>query len=107
MYNEVAIASDIDAEGPSDDGSFCSCVVYVRSKGVDIPPLGEDGTPDLLDPNVPPTQGGAIIFEYGHIAYIEALLPKGMWISEANKTPCEYTERFIPYDDPSIRGFYD
>lgn len=86
--------------------SFCSCVEYVRGKGVDIPSLGEEGTPDLLKSNSQPIQGGAVLFSYGHIAYIEALLPKGMWVSEANKKPCEYTERFVPYDDPYIRGFY-
>ena len=104
VYN---ISDDSEQKVPDvKTGTFCSCVVYVRSQGVDIPTLGEEGTPDSLIPNSPPVQGAAVLFSYGHIAYIQAILPGGMWVTEANKTPCEKTERFVPYDDPFIRGFY-
>lgn len=85
---------------------FCSCVKYVRERGVNLPKLGSQGTPNQLTPNSPPVQGGAVIFSYGHIAFVEAIMPNGMWVSEANKKPCQKTERFVRYDDPSIRGFY-
>jgi len=86
--------------------TLCSCVLYVRSKGVDIPKLGNNGTPDFLKPNSIPAKGVAILFTYDHIAYIEKIETTGMWISETNKEDCKYTERFLLYDDPTIRGFY-
>ena len=99
-------------EKPSQkEGIFCSCVQTARS--ICQPQLPKGDAIDL-QPNGPPQQNGIVLLNYtnsdnetiGHMACIQAMLPKGMWVQEGNKEECEYTERFVSYDDPAIRGFW-
>ena len=97
-----AITSLTEANNPQ----LChpQCVEYVRSK---IPDLPRMPSPNYLDNNAPPARGCAVLFTYNHIAFIEGVFPGGVWISESNKDgKCSIAERFVPWSDKSISGFW-
>jgi len=103
--DEVPLIVAVPKEQQPQDGIFCSCIQSARSFGADLP----KGDAKDLVPNGTPAQGGVVLLTYGsvhHVAYIQALLPKGMWVQEGNKVRCTETERYIPYDDKAIRGFW-
>ena len=55
-----------------------------------------------------PTNGWAVKLKYGeiyHAAYIENTYPTFMEISEWNFKKCQYTKRFLGYDDYAIVGY--
>ena len=86
---------------------FCSCIKTARYIGLNLPPAPYAGdyepntnTPEVMD---------GILLSYQtdeHIAVILRILSTGFWIAEGNYERCEYTERFIDFDDYHIRGFY-
>lgn len=81
----------------------CSCVVYVRSRGLNIVGNASDQIPNSI-----PTIGAGIIFDYsntGHIAIIENINEKGFIVSESNFKRCKKGTRLIPFNDPAIKGF--
>lgn len=87
----------------------CSCVTGVREFGANIP----KGNAVDLPTGHPPTVGGVVKLKYGegieghHVAYILAILKTGLFVQEKNYLPdCEYSERFISFDDPHIVGFW-
>lgn len=84
---------------------YCSCVRTARSLGAKIP--FKDAVD--IEANSMPVVGGGVLFsyeDYDHVAKIVALLKDGMMIQEGNFRRCQYTERFIRYDDKFIRGFH-
>lgn len=105
----VVIESNIEQEPPSpveevNEGIYCSCIHSARAFGLNLP----RGDAKDLVPNSIPTQGGGILLSYPsaeHVAFISAVLPGGVWVQEGNFRRCQYTERFIPFTDPRIRGF--
>lgn len=88
----------------------CSCVMYIRSKGIPMPTLYDARNLDITL-NSPPIRGGLVKMKYGevyHLAYVESIDPDGINISEQNfsKDPtCPVTYRKIKFDDPAILGF--
>ncbi len=99
---QVAPTHPINEPEPPQD---CSCVKYARSHIPDLPPMR---TPDDLEPNSPPFVGAAVLLDYklAHIAVITEIRDDGYMITEANYKPCEITERFLPWDNAHLRGFY-
>lgn len=87
------------------DVTYCSCVSTVRKLGAN-PPKGD--AKDLITNGIP-TVGGIVKFKYGeiyHIAYIQFFVGNGMWIQEGNFVVCEFTERFVSFNNPFIIGFW-
>jgi len=88
----------------------CSCVMYIRSKGIPMPTLYDARNLDITL-NSPPIKRGIVKMQYGdvyHLAYVESIDPDGINISEQNfsKDPtCPITYRKIKFDDKSILGF--
>lgn len=85
---------------------YCSCIQTARLFGLNLP---RGDAKDLM-PNSPPIEGGGVLLSYHsgtvqHVAYIQSILPEGLWIQEGNFHKCEYSERFIPWNSPHIRGF--
>ena len=89
----------------------CSCIAYLVETGILV-----RGNAIDLQPNVDvPRRGDVLLLVYknkhtgetmGHGVRVEGAFPGGDWISERNFTaPCEYSERFIPHDDPHRRGY--
>jgi len=89
------------------DSIACYCSRWAQENGVDIP----DADAWDLYASSTPQVGGGVLFKYGdnidehHIAKTLWLLEYGMWVREANKIPCQITERFVSYNDESIIGF--
>lgn len=87
----------------------CSCIKYVRNQGIDIPLLGEDGTPKDLIPNSTPSIGNLILLKYKeiyHVAIIIGYTETGFLIEEGNFESCQKTFREIDFVNEDIRGFW-
>ena len=103
------IIEETKIEEPAD---VCSCVMYVRSRGVDFPQIGYAG--NLKVNSLYPRVGGVVLLNYNglhHLAFIEAVKEDGLHISEQNfhhdmKDDCPITRRVIPINDPHIIGYY-
>lgn len=90
------------------DPILCSCISGLRSFGVLLPPKPVNA--EDLEGNTTPSNGIVILFEYPnevyHAALIKFILLGGVYIQETNYESCAFTERFVPFDDQYIRGFY-
>lgn len=80
----------------------CSCVSYVRARGVNLP----RGDAKDLKPNSMPKVGGVVIFDYGHVAYIEKLDAERVYFAGANVPRCEIRRGSVLLTDPSIKGYW-
>lgn len=83
-----------------------SCVKTARHLGVKLP----RGDAKDLQPNSTPHVGIAVLLSYPkaeHVAVITGLGEHGFAIAEGNYKANQYTERFIYWNDKSIRGFYN
>ncbi len=89
------------------ESNLCSCVSYVRSLVPEAP------RKDAINykPNAAPAVGSVAIFRYkngvGHVAFVTALYSTGFFISEANYHHCKVDDRWVAYNDPALRGFWD
>jgi len=84
----------------------CSCVKTARSLGVDIP---YNTNAEDIKEGANPVVGGLALFRYGstsHIGVIEETQEKGFWMNEGNFYECEYSRRFILWNDPNLIGFH-
>ncbi|KKK61179.1 hypothetical protein LCGC14_3016910 [marine sediment metagenome] len=96
---------EIVSEYKIEKSDFCYCLRTARNLGAKLPYVDAKD----LKRNATPTQGGVIIMKYGdvyHTPYIQFILKGGMWVQEGNYRKCQFTERFIYWDDPAIIGFY-
>lgn len=92
---------------PIQDPIVCECVAALRIKlGINI-----HGDADQLTPNIDKGDlalGDIILLRYGNIFHAAEII--GMdseyLVHDFNYRKCKETIRFIPKDDPSIRGFY-
>ncbi len=86
---------------------YCSCVVYLQNKGIDI-----SGNAINLEPNYfgEPQRGDVIIFRYpngkAHTAFLEEVYNEVYWVSEWNYFSGEKSERRIPFELNSIYGIW-
>lgn len=82
---------------------YCSCIKTARLFGLNLP----QGDAEYLKGNSTPIKGGGVLLSYDveHVAVIVSLAKEGFWVKEGNFRKCEYSERFISWDDPHIRGF--
>ena len=84
----------------------CECVRYLREV-LNVPIRGN--AKDIRPNTDIPLVGGVVlqtIDGVAHASQIQWLLPKCMYVKEGNKVLCKATERCIPYDDKSIRGYW-
>lgn len=84
---------------------YCSCIKTARVLGLAIP-YGTNA--EDIKGNSIPMIGGGIVFKYplsSHIAVIKKFLELGFLVAEGNAKPCQYSERFVPYNDSFIVGF--
>ena len=89
------------------DPILCSCITGLRSFGVLLPPKPVNA--EDLESNTTPHNGAIILFSYPnsfHAALITFVFPGGVLIEETNYNKCKYSERFVEWNDPYIRGFY-
>lgn len=94
------------AKGNEHYWTNCSCVSYIRARGYDLPRIKN---PSELLPNTTPSKGVLALFNYKgvhHIAEVIGVSEIGFMVREANFEKCKRTERFIMWDSPSLRGFY-
>lgn len=109
--NEVATVEDIIEEPKEEvkkvDSIYCSCILYLKSRGVGI-----SGNASTLIPTYqgPAYKGFVVLFKYNngeyHAALVEEVYPSGNFlISEANYERCQFGERVVFKDDPALRGF--
>ena len=92
---------------------YCSCVKTVREEGIRIP-YGTNV--DDLQPNTTPHVGVLALFTFPatkeypegvpHVALVDDIGEKGFYIVQGNKTPCERTTEWLPWDYESLRGFW-
>lgn len=89
-----------------EQGVLCSCVQTVRTFVPDLP----IGNAEDFKPNSLPFEGSVVLFHYPngvhHIAYIDKIEADRFHIKQGNKTPCQYSEEWIQWDNSSIVGFY-
>jgi len=85
---------------------YCSCIVTARMIGLDLPKYVHAG--DIRPNTSIPEIGGGILLSYSveHIAVIKGMDSVGMFVAEGNFERGKYTERYISFKDPSIRGYY-
>lgn len=84
----------------------CSCIKTARNLGVDIP---YNTNASDLESNANMWQGDLILLKYGDVnhAAIYRVTNDGFYIpKEGNKERCRYTERLVPFNDPSVIGFW-
>ncbi len=102
---ETVATSTVETVAPS-NALFCSCINYARSLGIKIPLVDADE----LTPNAPALVGNLVLLKYksglSHVAVITDLEPEGVYIKEANYHKCQKGERFIPFTDSNIIGFW-
>jgi len=83
-----------------------SCMYYLQLvKKLDISGNAIDQIPNKLISEV--EVGDVIILNYdgvGHVAYIEHVFPKAVFVSETNYKAGEYSERAILLNDKRIKG---
>lgn len=99
------IATATPVEMPIPEEIKCLCVAYARFVGMRIP---YPTNADELVPNGTPDIGNGILFRYGNVSHLAVILgytDEGYKVTEANKTPCEVSERVVPWNDPNIVGF--
>lgn len=56
-----------------------------------------------------PTLGGVVVFKigpYGHVAVIDAINADSFHIKESNYRYCQFTQRWIAFTDPTIKGYW-
>lgn len=87
------------------DERLFSCVKYVRSLGLPIPPIQ---TPKDLEPNSEPRPGAAILLDYNlaHIALVTSYKEGEVCFTESNFKEGKITNRCLPEDAEEIRGFW-
>lgn len=81
-----------------------SCVLYAKQLTGYNKPVG-------LAKNWPvnsqqPSLGAVVIFKYVHVAVITDIASDSFIITEANYIHNKISTRSLPFDDPSIRGYY-
>jgi len=79
----------------------CNCGVFAR-KYLDFPKVNHV---EELQPNHSPTINGGVLFTYGHIGVITNITDKGFNIIESNFHRCKISERFIGWQNNTIKGF--
>ena len=85
----------------------CSCILYLKNvKGLNIKGNAIDLKPTHYND---PQHGDVALFRYengvGHAAFVEAAMPKAIYVSEWNYKEGKYTERTIMLNNPSIYGY--
>jgi len=105
IFEEVEFLPYQSESLPPPDSPLWFCVRYLREVlGVNIKGDAKD-----IIPNSPPTKGSVALFRFKnsyHASLIVELFPGGFLVKEANFIPGTAGERFVYYDDPTIRGFY-
>lgn len=85
----------------------CSCIRTVRSLGFKLP-YGTNA--EDLKPNTKIAIGTLALFKFSnasHVAVVVKIEENGFWVREGNyPTACEFSERFVKYDDWFLIGFY-
>lgn len=84
--------------------TYCSCVEFAKHL---LGRQGEKwGNASQISPiaNANPKVGGLVLFK-NHVAVIADLSESELFLDEGNQVPCQRTQRRIPIDDPSIRGY--
>ena len=88
------------------DETPCSCIHTARQLGVNIP-LGTNA--EDIEATSTPYVGALALFKYSngvsHVGVIIAIVEEGFYIDEGNFRRCEYTRRYIEWDDPFLVGF--
>ena len=112
----VAQASTIPVQIPQDievvmypvpDRVLCSCVLYAQYMGYLV--YGDAWNVSINTST--PTVGSLAVFRYnnglGHIAIVEQVLQDGITVSETNFERCQWTRRFVEFDNYALRGYRD
>ena len=86
---------------------LCSCILTARWLGSSV----KGNAIDLI-PNSTPVIGGLIVFKKGkrindgHVAVIKGFREDGFIVVEGNYKPCTLTTRVVPFNWPTIVGFW-
>ena len=92
------------------DTTYCSCVTYLRSLGVDVPLIDAKWMQTFV--KSVPTVGSVVLMSYGnaveknHVALVTSLGEDYFTVKEANYTPCKQGERVVKFSDKAIVGFW-
>ena len=82
------------------------CKEYVKSRGLQLP---QGNAKDLRPNSDVPVVGGGVLLSiggWGHIAYLEEVLPDSIHICEQNMAGCGIVScRWLDINDSSIRGY--
>lgn len=107
--NSVIIADSSDKLAISEafelEAVKCLCVAYAR---LFMPSIPYPMNADELVPNGTGDLGNGILLDYSgvrHLAVIQGFTDEGWKVTEANKLPCQITERVISWSDENIVGF--
>lgn len=104
---EDSIEEDkVDTEETAVSEVACSCVKTARMH-VENLPMGN--ATELEVNTMIPSVGAVVKMQYpsvGHVAVIQKITTKGMWIIEGNYHKCQISQRFIPFDYPYIVGYW-
>lgn len=81
----------------------CSCTSTARVLGAKLP---RGNAIDLI-PNIDiPVVGGVVVFDYGHVAYVEKVTPEGIYVREGNYEKCRITRRLLEWNRTDVKGYY-
>lgn len=92
---------------PIENPIACSCIKTVREMGVNLPYNTNAGD---LKSNSTIHIGVLVLFSYEkaeHVGMVVSIERDGFWIREGNFEKCKFTERFIDFDNPFLRGFHN
>lgn len=108
MNVQAYVAPSIQAivtSPPTEWRELCSCVLYMRSLGHDVYGNALNVPSNTTTPSV----GDLALFTYpngkGHVAFVEQVLQDGISVSETNFKNCQWTRRFVEFDNYALRGY--
>lgn len=84
---------------------YCSCVTYLEKQFPQISGIGwGNNWPVNAQTGV---VRAVVVFKYPHVGKIIGVAATGWILDEANYVHCKHTnDRILPFDDPSIKGFW-
>ena len=113
VTHDYTLKIDIEPTSVVLDPYECSCIAYVRSRGLDFERVSD---PSYLNPNSSIHIGAGVLLDYAlpHIGIVEEMRGGGFIMSDmrilTNSNGDQYCHkemRWIYYSDSAIRGFID
>ena len=91
------------------ENAFCSCMNYLRYKGVDLPPPPVNA--EDLKPNADLWSGDIVLQNFDGVAHagLYEITNDGLWITSWNRKKCKKTRDLVRWENinDNVVGFYE